>query len=104
MKTFIAFLLIGGMAFAGDPSKDLYGSIDSYKNSDSIKVAYDITEKRAVSIECNRLGFKVKEDYEKGSLYICELNQNTSLRKLIELTSFEFVKSVSPNPKAKVIP
>jgi hypothetical protein len=104
MKTFFAFLLIGGMAFAGDPAKDLFGSIEAYKNSDSIKVAYDVNEKRAVSLECNRLGFKVKEDYEKGSYYICEFNQNTSLRKIIELTSFESVKSVSPNPKAKVIP
>jgi hypothetical protein len=96
MKILLAFVLLTSTAYAGDPNKDLYGSIESYKNSTTIKVTY-VKDPLESKLVCGRLGFKVKE--EKGTILYCEFSQNTQLRKLIELVSQPEIKSVAPNPK-----
>lgn len=102
MKTFfmtLILILTCGCAFGGDPRKDIYGSIDTYAKSKTIKVAY--LDADQASKMCLFYGFKVIE--KNKHFLLCELKKNTTIWQLIELTSCESIKTVSPNPSLKAI-
>jgi hypothetical protein len=102
MRALFLSMALASTVFGGDPAKDLYGTIESYSKSQTIKVGYEDAEK--AKKDCERLGFKVKEDYVKGKFLICEFDPKTiKLKTLIELVSCESVKHVTDSMKRRAI-
>jgi hypothetical protein len=101
MKSILLLFLMSSVCLAGDPKKDFYGTPLSWGNSKNFLVSYSKVD--VAREDCERLGFKIQEDYKPGSFLVCELSPTTSFRKLLELTACDSVVRVSPNPTFKAI-
>jgi hypothetical protein len=81
--------------FAGNPEKDIEGTVEHFAKSKTI-VVYP-NDSVAAARDCENLGFKVIQRYKK--YIVCELKPNTPFSAIVALVKCDSVKTVKANPR-----